>query len=72
LPGLAHGPPYRAEQGVVRSGPPLAFDDCHPVRAVQIVIEGLGPCQRALVIGPGQQLMDQVAAQPQFCVRDPA
>ena len=72
LPRLAHGPPDRTQQRVMSPGPSLTLDDHHPVRAAQVVVKRLGPGQRALIIGPGQQVMHQIAAQPQFGVGDAA
>jgi len=72
LPGLAQRPPHRVQHGVVPPSAPLALDQHHPVWAAQIVVQRLGPDQRVFVIGPGQQVTDQVAAQPEFGVGDAA
>ena len=56
----------------MRPGPSLTLDHHHPVRAAQVVIKCLRPGQRALVVGPGQQVMHEVPAQPQFGVGDAA
>ena len=53
-------------------GPSLTLDDHHPVRAAQIVAKGPGTGQRTLIIGPGQEVMHEIAAQPQFGVSDAA
>ncbi len=56
----------------MRAGASFAFDHHHPVRAPQVIVKCLRPGQRALVVRPGQQVMDEITAQPQFRVGDAA
>ena len=71
-PGLAQRPADRGLQRVLAAEAALALDQHHPVRAAQVVVERLRPRLRALVVGAGQQVVHQVAAQPQLGVGDAA
>ena len=51
-----------------RPRPARALDDHHAVRALQVVAQRAGPGERALLVGAGEQLVDQVAAQPQLAL----
>jgi hypothetical protein len=52
------------EEGLVVTRATSALDHHHAMRSPQVVAQRGGTVQRVLLVGRGEQLLDQVTAQP--------
>ena len=69
---VARGVADGLEEHVAVVASTLALHDEHAVRALQVVAERGGAAQGALLVGAGEQLVDQVATDPQLALREAA
>src|SRR4051794_13484762 len=63
---IAGGAPYGVEERVLVLSTSTPLDHHDPVPALQVVAQSLGPAERALLVRPGEQFLNQVPSYPQL------